>query len=222
MNNSQRYFVPSMSSYNPIPYSVRNIDVTPVRPARKSMAMSNGNIKSYTNTKNEGKGITGWVEESISKLSSSGKTSNLFDNTIFSGSKYDNQESEDRPRYKSKPRKAIRVSEQAPNVQSERPREYYCQKETGDRISRIQANNIELLSRENSMTSSMYSLNPSTVSLANEVSVQDDAGKQKFVEKYNNAKAVQKKYKKEVKVLKMEKRKLQIKNRELTLEREVS
>lgn len=192
------------------------------------MMQSNDHRASYTGAKpvREGSGLRGWIEDSVSKLSGSNTMTSLFDNTVFSGSKYDNSESEDRPQYKSKPKKMKVLTKGSINIQGERPREYYCQNDTGNRLSRQEANNIELLSRDSDATSSMYSLNPSLISIksdnAQDAQAAYAAKNEEFLDKYQTAKDKQKKYKKEIKVLKMEKKQLLIKNRELTVDREVS
>lgn len=167
-------------------------------------------------------GLKGWIEDSISKLSQSNTVSSLFDSSIFSGSKYSDAGGEERPKYKGKAQNS-RLFDQSQFTPSnkEKPRDYYLKQEPSQRLSKLQIFNSDV-SREGSITSSVYSVAQSSAILETPDSKTNNEEAEKIIEKYKVAKEKQKKYKKEIKILKMEKRKLIIKNRELTVEREVS
>ena len=135
------------------------MEVTPVRSINKLKLDMNDDHKSYTNQKppRENSGIRGWIEDSISKLSSSNTYTSLFENTLFTGSRQDESEYEERPKYKS----GKRLLRNYTNINNNEIRgEMY----NGIKNSRHGVS----LTEENSMTSSMISFQPSTISIVNQ------------------------------------------------------
>lgn len=126
-----------------------------------------------------------------------------------------------RAKYKSKKKSKVidrtNIYHLEAPLDMEPAREYYCQKDAKERITKLSSSASQSDAFENSMASSMSSIAPfQFADLTN-----NESEKIEFMKKYNESKDKEKKYKKEIKILKMEKKKLIIKNRKLTVERKV-
>lgn len=168
--------------------------------------------------KRGGSSIRGWIEDSVQKLGGSDSYSSFFENSVFSTAqkeKATNVKTKERYR-RNKSDNAFgkngRCNTEEYEVK-EPPRPLYFQMDESDRMSKLSCTNSDavFLSQDNSMMSSISSLPH-----FNEKDLcQNSAEKAEFISKFNEAKQKEKKYKKEVKILKMEKKQLQLKTEDV-------
>lgn len=170
--------------------------------------------------KREGSSIKNWAEDSISKFShtSSASAANAFENSIFSTAK----KIDKRIKIKGKEQYTPNVFERSErsvrweteeNENKEPPRRLYRQLDEADRIMKLSSWNSEAIfsATNNSVISSV-----SSFPQFNEKDlVKSKTENIDFVDKYNDIKEKEKKYKKEVKVLKLEKKQLKMKTEDV-------
>lgn len=161
--------------------------------------------------KRSGSNIRGWLEGSVQKLGTSDSYSNFFESSIFSTE----QKDPNKKRFKrNKDGKPFALSVRCNTEENiEPPRPFCYQMSESDRMSKISGSTSEaiFMSHDNSMMSSIASVNN-----FNEKDLcKDETEKIEFINKYNEAKKKEKRYRKEVKILKMEKKQLQLKTEDV-------
>ncbi|CAI2387057.1 unnamed protein product [Moneuplotes crassus] len=163
-----------------------------------------------------GSSIRSVIEDSVSKISGSDSVSNAFNNSIFtSGTKKAKKLKVRNMKDRYTREKNLTKTSKAPmDYQLHEPsRNLYKDLSEADRINKLSCTASEsgLSVSENSMVSSVSSI----PNFCEKDIVKNEDDKIEFVNKYQQAKSKEKKYRKELKVLKLERKQLQLKTEDV-------
>jgi hypothetical protein len=165
--------------------------------------------------KRGGISIKNWAEESISKMSHTSSPSNAFDSNIFSTAKKPDRKIKIRGKemyHTNVLESSVRCNTEE-DEKTEPPRGLYRQLGEADRLMKLSSCNSEATfsATNNSVISNVSSIPQFT---EKEI-VKTKTDHIDFVNKYNESKEKEKKYRKEVRVLRLEKKQLKIKSEDV-------
>lgn len=170
-----------------------------------------------TEPRRGGSGVRNWVDDSIQKSSASETFSNVFENSVFStAKKQEKKKLRLKNGDKTERKRDTNIFGQSLTEDydvKEPPRGLYCDLEESRRISKLGscASSDIFTATDNSIISSVSSI----PHFSEKDVCQNENEKLEFINKYTEAKKKEKKYRKEVKILKMEKKQLQLKTQDV-------